>query len=1161
MRHLLKTFFLILGVMVLLIWQIVPPEKQLRLGKDLRGGVSLTYSVQIDANEDAKQVMARTIDVLKRRVDPDGLLEISMVAQGRDRIEITMPLPNERVKGLRSNFENALADLGRTRLSEARIDAVMGAGADRAEQLARLAGGNSDRQGLLEAAAKAYDQAQQLRTAYDAETDQAKRDALAGDVARAQIAYGEAVKAVLNTALNAAELRKVVQASTRQRFIDDNGQRVPLPTAREVAERQLRAKYPADKFPETAREIDRILGLHAAYAAERTTLDDPQDLIRMLRGAGVLSFRIAARVGQHPEEQRLREEMRALGPRNVRASDAAWYRINQIENWINTKGEADALALDPNNIVPIFARMGYVAEAYGGDYYMLLFDTRTTRLTQAEGTWAVAGAGQGVDQRGRPAINFQMNPAGAVLLSKLTGAHLQEPMAILLDDQVYTAPNLLGEIGSNGQITGEFPKEELDYIIRVLAGGSLQAKLSPEPLSVNSIGPELGADNLRMGFESAILSVIVVALFMCLYYFWYGGVAVVALLANALMIVGAMALSKAAFTMPGIAGLILTFGMAVDSNVLVYERVREELNRGADMKTAVRLGFDKALSAIVDGNITNLIVCVVLYYTGTPEIRGFAITMGIGVVATLIAALIVSRFVFNVMLAMGWKRGSVVSTHMLPTAIPGLQKWLTPSVDWIRLRWVFLAVSVTYVLVGLGFVVFQGPKLLDNEFRGGTRVTLEFKPVEGQAAQEGVRLQRETMSRADVEQRVHAIAEGVASTDALNDLRFAEVFPIEPEPDGVTSSRFVIQTVAQNTNNAVLDAIKARFLDKLESKPALNFAGHDAPDARRAPVFPIDKPTLGENIGRPALRQNITQFVGGVAVLLEGMEPAPSLESLRSRLENVRQGEAHSDTLSRQRDLIIIEGDETAVRTAVLLVRDEAAGLFENEARWEADVRDREWAIVAEALTRDSTPASVVTFSPTIADTFRANAITATILSFILIGIYIWVRFKTPRYSVAAVVALVHDVITVVGFVALAEFLYENAATHGFAARIGLLPFKIDLNMVAALLTIAGYSLNDTVVIMDRIRENRGKLTHATRDIINTSINQTFSRTLITGGTTLLSCLIIYVMGGEGMRAFAYALFIGLIVGTYSSVAVAAPIVWSRKQEEAMRREAGLKTA
>lgn len=1146
MRHIFKMAFLVVAVLVFFAWTIMPPEQTLRRGKDLAGGVSMVYGVDIAPTEDAKQVLDSTIKVLKERVDPEGVMDITMVAQGRDRIDINMPLPSDEVKAARKKFEDALAELGRNKLTDQRLQLTMQmAGEQRAAEIKTLAGGNPKREELLLAAAKAYDEAQQIRAAYDAELESSKREAMVERVAAAEIAYANARDAVLKTALSPADIRKIISASTRVRFIDDAGQRVPLPTAREVAERQIRNAH-----PESLADIDRLLQLHADYAKVRTTLDDPQDLVRMLRGAGVLEFRIAARVGKHPEEQRLREDLRTLSPRNVQSADTKWLKINQLENWLNTKAEVDALAEDPRNASGIFAGLGYVVEPYSGDYYMLVYDTRQTRLTQAEGDWRVSRAFQGFDQRGRSAINFEMDPSGAKLLAQLTGAHVGEAMAVVLDDQVYTAPNLLGEIGGNGQITGEFSNEELEYVIRVLGGGSLQAKLTPEPLSIASVGPELGADNLAKGINTAIWSAVIVAVFMCLYYFWYGAVAVIALLANALIIVGCMALSKAVFTMPGIAGLILTFGMAVDSNVLIYERIREEMNRGADMKTCVRLGFDKALSAIVDGNMTNLIVCVVLYYTGTPEIRGFAITMGIGVVATMSATLIVSRLIFDIMLASGWRKGSIVSTHMLPTAIPNLQKWLTPSIDWMKYRFAFFTISAVYVTIGLGMVFWQGAKMLDNEFRGGTQVTLQFKPDETDPTK------RVMMTRKEVEERVR----GLAETSKIPDFNQFEVFPVNPQPDGFTSDRFAIKTLAQNNaTSPVLDVVKEGFADKLESKPALQFAGSDAgTNWRTVPVFLIDKPTLGANIDKPQYRQDVSSYSGGVAILLSDITPPSSLENLRTRLDTARQGEAFSDTLSRSRDVIVLEGTESAVTSAAIVVADPSITIVSGQDQWESGLRDREWALVQEALTQDSTPASVLTFSPAIAATFTANAITATILSFIFIGIYIWVRFKTPRYSLAAVVALVHDVLVVVGLVALAEILYDNPATHNFAASINLLPFKIDLNLVAALLTIAGYSLNDTVVIMDRIRENRGKLPHATRDIINTSINQTFSRTLITGGTTLASCFILYIWGGEGMRAFAFALATGLIVGTYSSVAVAAPIVWSRKHERDMYKDAGI---
>jgi len=1146
MRQVRLIAVFVIAILVAAVWAILPPETKLRRGKDLAGGVSLTYAVQIGANEDSKAVLAQLIDQLKKRVDPDGLFEITMAAQGRDRIEISMPLPSPEVKLLRQEFEDSLVALGRGSLSVPRVDALMRSGAaERAAQLETLSAGNAVRRGMLEDAIKAYDAWQGKLSAYTAETDAAKKDAMLLDVSGAQIAFEQARDRAVKGSLSADEIRRALEASAKPRMIVDGKQTVQLPSPREAAITRIRSAH-----PEAVAQLDEILAKHAAYEAKRTTLDDPQDLVKLLRGAGVLSFRITVRSGAHPEEARLRTDLRERGPRNSYAADARWYKINQIESWIERKPDAEALAADPNYAVEFFARLGYVVEPYDGEFFMLAYDTRTARLTQADGSWSVVQAYPETDSYGRPAIAFRMNTSGAVLLGKLTGAHVGEPMAILLDDQVYTAPTLRSEISVSGQITGSFPPEEIQYIVRVLGGGSLQAKLYPEPISVIQVGPELGSDNLAKGLRSGLISLIIVAGFMVVYYFGFGLVAVVALLANSLLLLGAMAQSQAAFTMPGIAGLILTFGMAVDSNVLIYERMREEFERGADMKTAIRLGFDRALASIVDGNVTNLIVCFVLYYLGTPEIRGFAVTMGIGVVSTLFAALVVSRLLFDVLAAMGWKQGS-----MLPMAVPSLQRLLTPSINWIRLRWVFISISIVYVTLGLGLMWSRGPRMLDNEFRGGTQLTVTLRP-DGTTGPDGLP-GRFTMSREEVDERLKAIASAAPDGDELRLLGGADVIPVNPQADGLTSDRFVIKTLATNSR-LVLDAIVERFQDKLETKPSLSFTGAEITDAGRAPVYAIDKPSLGANIDRPSISGDTRAFLGGAAIVVENITPVESLASIRDRLKLTREQAEFSDTLSRTTDLVVIDGTEEQVRSFVLLVRDDSANLFENEGRWDSEVRIREWAIVLEALTTSSTPVSVHNFSATIASTFRANAIAATLVSFLLIGIYIWIRFKTPRYSIAAVVALLHDVVTVVGLLALCEILYEHPRTHDFAAAIGLLPFKIDLNAVAALLTIAGYSLNDTVVVMDRIRENKGKLPHATASIINLSINQTFSRTIITGGTTMGSCIVLYLIGGEGMRAFAFTLLTGLIVGTYSSVAVAAPIVWSRKFDREYAAEGGI---
>jgi SecD/SecF fusion protein len=1129
-------------------------KNEFRLGKDLAGGVSIVYSVTMGPNDDPREVLPRLIDVVKRRVDPNGLMDLTIVAQGKDRIEISLPASSEQVKTRKRAFEEELARLGRATLNEGRIDALVRAPeGDRARMLEELAVGSARRRELLEACVRAWDAARAKRAEYDAQTDPATKEALVPEVASAETAYERARAEAVRGTVSADEIREIVRASTRSRVVSDRTGSEVLPSQRELALERVKKNHPGMEA-----DIDRLVRMHdEIYAGQRQTLDDPQELLRLLRGSGVLSFRITVRPGEFPGEEQARQELRERGPKNVAIPGVKWCRINDIQQWINTPAQAKAFREDPNYGVALFSGMGYVAEPYAGDYYMLCYDTRQTRLTPAEGTWAVSSARPGVDSYGRAAIDFRMNPSGAILLGNLTQAHVGNQMAILLDDEVYTAPTLQSAISSSGQITGSFSDEEIQYIVRVLSGGSLQAKLSPEPLSINAVGPELGLDNLRMGLKAGLWSIAVVAAFMVVYYFTCGAIAVVALLVNSLLILGAMALSQAAFTMPGIAGIILTFGMAVDSNVLIYERIREELGRGMDLKTAVRLGFERALASIVDGNITNLIVCVVLYYLGTTEIRGFAITMGIGVVSTLFAALVVSRVIFDIGLSLGWRH-----TSMLPMAIPSLQRLLTPSVDWIRLRWVFFTISAIYVSLGLGMVYFRGAKMLDNEFLGGTQVTLQLRPIEG-----GKHL---TLKRPEVEARVREIASNLPPDNPLGKrLKNAEVFPIEPEADGITSHRFVVKTrpsdeelesagVQAEENREMVRLLLERFADVIETQPALEFIGSRETRAARAPAYPIDKPLLGANIGRPEITWDCREYLGGVAIVVERIDPPQPLSLIVDRLHRTRQSAEFSATLSRNTRVLLLSGTEESATGVVLLSKDEEATLFQSEARWEREVRDREWALVRMALAEESTPASVQTFSASIAGTFRANAIAATLVSFILIGIYIWVRFKTPRYSIAAVVALVHDVLTVIGLLALCEILYESKVTHGFAVALGLLPFKIDLNAVAALLTIAGYSLNDTVVVMDRIRENRGKLPHATASIINLSVNQTFSRTIITGGTTIISCLILYTVGGEGMRAFAFTLFTGLVVGTYSSVAVAAPIVWDRKFEREFAALGGL---
>ncbi|TVQ62677.1 MAG: protein translocase subunit SecD [Phycisphaerales bacterium] len=1141
MRHFRSWLMVAVTVLVVCAWSIVPPERQLRLGKDLAGGVSLVYSVQIEPGEDPQRVLSDTIEVLKRRVDPQGQFDILMVAQGRDRIEITMPLPSERVKRLRADFEAQLARLRTDGLDAGAFERLMRQEPEaREREIEQMRGSNPERARLAEAAASAFDTAAEARAAYEAvlgrgEASDDEIADLVDAVAEAELAYEAARGAAVGAVLRPADVERALRLSNRSLSMldEERGERITLPNPREEAWGRL-----LEQHPQQADTLADVRTAWESFERERTTLDDPADLIRLLRGAGVLAFRITPTPGEHPEESRLRRELQENGPRNVNVTDAGWYRLNSPQNWYRNVAELGAMEADPAGF---FANRGYVVEPYDGEYYMLAWNTRGTRLTQAEGNWRVDSAAQGSDNIGRPAINFRMNTRGANLLGQLTERHTQENMAILLDDEVYTAPTLQSRITSSGQITGQFTREEIAYIVNVLAAGSLQAKLSPEPISISTVGPNLGLDNLRSGMRAGIWGITAVSVFMVIYYFVAGGVAVITLISSAIVILGAMSLNRAAFTLPGIAGVVLTFGMAVDANVLIYERIREELRKGTDLRAAVRLGYSRALSSIVDGNVTNLIVCVVLAYTGTQEIKGFAITLGVGVVATLFSALIVSRVIFTVLVDVI----QIKSLSMLPLKVPVIDRILEPRIDWIKGRYLYMAISGAMVALGLGMVWYQGSEMLDNEFVGGTQVTLDFRdPETGQTT---------LLTRQEVLDRVVAISADRAEDDPLRPLRTASVLPIDPRGDGVTSDRFQIKTVS-TADQQVLAEITRAFQAEIASLPPVSFERMETGPVREAPVYALLGPVLGEEIDRPSVRNQIPDWVGGVAIVMDGINPPVTRESLEQRLATMVEQQDFRELSGRPRQILVLRGGEERVEAAVVLVSDPAVSAVQNPDRFWNEVAALEWELVREAMNRTTTPASVQTFSPAIAATFQAQAIVAVLLSFLLILIYIWVRFGSVRYSMAAIVCLLHDVLVVIGLIALAEIVYDFPATASIAQSIGVLPFKIDLSLVAAILTIIGYSLNDTIIIMDRIRENRGKLPYASRKVVNLSINQTISRTAITSGTTLIATSILFIFGGEGVRAFSYALMLGILVGTYSSIAVAAPLVWTAKKDMSFNR-------
>ncbi len=1137
MRHLVRNSCLILALLVMLSAYIWPVSETIRLGKDLRGGFSLTYQLLIDPSQNAEEVMDTTITVLKDRIDPQGTMDLSMVPQGRDRIEISMPLPNAEIEGLREAYNSKLEEIRQREITGREFDRMLAMeGEARLAEIDRLAGDNDAQKQLMLRAVEHLEQersaADELRDAIDSTAPPEVVDEIVARIAAASIELDQVRDELLDSVLVADDLQAALELPNEQRAVLDNTAEEPylLPSQREKAIESLKESHPNE-----VATIDEVIALHKNYRDKRNTLDDPSDLVRLLQGSGVLEFRIAPGIGGHVEEQSLRERLREEGPRLASTRDARWFPLADPSSWVESIQQAQFMEQDP---AAFFQTRDFVVEEYEGTYYMLLWDTNNDALTQGGGrsNWSVARAFETVDQNGRPAVGFRMDVNGGRLLGQLTEKNVGEPMAVLLDNKVFTAPNLISKISSQGQITGIDSANEREQIIRTLNAGTLTATLSPNPISQSILGPELGQDNLDAGLIAGIVALIAVSVFMVFYYFSSGLIAVIALLCNAILILGMIVLGNVTLTLPGIAGIILTFGMAVDANVLIFERIREERRNGLELRPAIRLGYSKALSSIVDGNVTNLIVCLVLANIGTQEIKGFAITLGIGVVGTLFSALVISRLIFGLMT----EKFAIKNMPMLPNAVPVIERTLEPKIDWLKFRVIFIAISICYVGLGIGMIVYQGSEMLDTEFRGGTAITMQFKQDEN-----GERL---TLTRPEVAERVIALGNAAEENDETFLLSSAEVLPVDPENDGITSSTFRIKTLA--TNSETLNTlIQNEFQDVLPTKAVLSFNDDVIDDLRLAPVYPITENRLGDIIDRPGITADVSAFDGGVAIVMDNISPVTNSLDLRERLDYMRRDQQFSSLLSREWDIIILEGEPDSIQSAALVVLDEGLLVYESKDRWDAEVAEQEWNLVRQALKRSESLAGTDQFDPAVASSFRGKAVAAVGLSLLLITIYIWVRFGSVRYSMAALVALLHDVLTAIGLIALAEIVYLNESLGAVAQQLNIMPFKIDLGLIAALLTIIGYSLNDSIIIMDRIRENRGKLDYASRRVVNLSINQTISRTVITSGTTLAAVLILYVAGGEGVRAFSFTLLVGVLVGTYSSIAVAAPFVWSARHD------------
>ena len=1149
------------------VWQVIPWETSVRLGKDLRGGVSMVYAVDMPESGDRQRILAQVIDSLKRRVNPQGILDISLQPQGLDRIEVVMPLPSAEVRAAGDGLRERMAALGdRMTISPSELQAALDAGTapDLAPAPAAGAAAGPRRQALEQLQAAAV-KAREARGAYQ---DALARGADAAELGRleAEIAQAEVndrgARAVIDAGnIDQARLRRAFSLSTegprlrdekgKAKFAED-GTPATGPSPRDLEVQALQAQ-----LPDFSGDIAALAQSASEYAGQVSGYDDPEDLKRLLRGAGVLEFRIAVSAagpeGVNPDE--LRKQLAERGPAGTDSPVARWFPINDPKQWGDSPEQIESFLADP---VSYLRSRDMVGAKYDGQPYALLYTTEAMSLDHLGGRqWSMKAVFPSQDQLGRTCVAFQLDPSGGILMGKLTGANIGRPMGIVLDGQLFSAPTLQSQIPGNGQITGSFTQEEIDYLIRVLQGGELEAKLRPEPISVSILGPALGRDNLLRGLTAVVLAALATAVLMAVYYLGAGIIADIAVVLNLGMIFGIMAMIDGSFTLPGLAGIALVVGMAVDANVLVLERTREELvDNKEPLKTALDLGFARAFNAIIDGNVTNLIVCVVLYKLAATEVKGFALTMMIGVLTTLFTALFCTRIMMAILV--NWL--GVRRMPMLPTLLPGMMKLLRPNVDWLRLRPVLWTLCGLAAVASLVLVIGAGRELLETEFRGGVTMTMVTrKAVAGEPTSPSGRI---LLKREDVERRVHEIG-ARSSLPVLAELRNANVLTVgESTADGA-STGFQVRVAnpaelgdSETATEPLVEALTLEFGQALDVTVPVRFAGMDNVGGA-ASTLALNGETLGSSIGVPADKTPTRDFAGGVAVVLRDLQPAVTLEDATTRIARMRKQPDFSALSARRFEVVGLElADPSSPAKgwkslAVMVVEPSALLSKVDAATWERVVAQPEWRLVQAAFTAKQSLEQVSSFSPVVAANLAASAIVAIIVSLVGMVVYIWLRFSSFRYSAATVIAVLFNVVVCLGALALSLRL-----TGTDIAKMTLLEaFRIDLNVIAAFLTIIGYSLNDTIVILDRIRENKGKLQYASWSTVNDSINQTFSRTLMTGGTTMLAAGILYVYGGPAIQPFAFTFIIGLIAGTISSVVIAGPLTYSKEQDRSVPAE------
>jgi SecD/SecF fusion protein len=749
-------------------------------------------------------------------------------------------------------------------------------------------------------------------------------------------------------------------------------------------------------------------------------------------------------------------------------------------------------------------------------------------------------------------VDFQLKAQGGELMGDLTGPNVDRQMAIVLDGQVMSSANIKSKINDRGRIEGTFTPDYLDFLVTVLRSGALPASLKPVPVSENTMGPTLGADTIMRGTIAVLLAFVAILFFMIVYYRFAGTVACIALLANLLLTVAFMVLVQATYTLPGLAGLVLMLGMAVDANVLIYERLREERERGASIGLAIRNGYDRAFPTIIDTHLSSIFTAIVLYTVGNDQLKGFGISLTVGLIISLFTSLYMTRLMFDFWLSKGWLHELKM---MDLKKFPVFNLFIGKHIDFMRIRYYWFTATVLLTIFGITVFLIRSNQGLNIDFTGGTAITYELKDLhdityvrdklENEKAWESQLQVTEAQKLDDEgfrwnirykgEQEAHNILlpNAVASetevrdrAKQLPDLSVEQIFMGSSEFSQGNQSRIVTVRTSEKASELV-ELIINRLLDTDLKRIGICRA-EVSPNNKEIRLDFCDQDAEGKPDGTKPTFASPAQ----VTMLLQRKFQAAGLGNLAQQMTLSKQeGTEEKDGLYQK---MVIHLPETVDPALPPEQRDKLVS--EMHEKLVGVVNSTE-----DDFSKRPQPFRLEVFDKTLAEDTQGRALTAILASWGAILLYLWFRFGNWTFGAATVACLIHDLFFTLGIIAFCHYIHKWFP--GFATLLGIHDFKIDLPTVAALLTLVGYSVNDTIVVFDRIREVRGKNPLLTPQMINDGVNQTLSRTLLTAFSVWLVVFVLYVFGGAGIHLFAFVMVVGVIVGTYSSIYIASPLL------------------